>query len=116
MAQEFDLTIDKGSDVTVQFDLVETDGSAKDLTNHTFSSKIKKSYNTSDSDATPFTTTIPSPATDGKVLLTLTNLQTDALKAGRHVYDVEMAFTDSDSNTVIERIVEGKIFVTPSVT
>ena len=56
------------------------------------------------------------PATSGIVNLTLTNTQTQALKAGRHVYDVEISFVDSNAQTVIERVLEGTITVTPSVT
>ena len=46
----------------------------------------------------------------------LRNTQTDALKAGRYVYDVELSYTDSADNTIIERILEGQLTVTPSVT
>ena len=48
--------------------------------------------------------------------MSLTNTQTDALKAGRYVYDVELSFADSDGDTIIERVLEGKITITPSVT
>ena len=48
--------------------------------------------------------------------ISLTNTQTDLLKAGRYVYDVELAFLDSDSNTIIERVLEGRVQVSPSVT
>ena len=48
--------------------------------------------------------------------MSLTNTQTDALKPGRYVYDVELQFTDSSGANIIERILEGKITVTPSVT
>jgi hypothetical protein len=48
--------------------------------------------------------------------IALTNTQTDALKPGRYVYDVEISFVDSDGDTIIERVLEGKIEVTPSVT
>ena len=46
-----------------------------------------------------------------------TNTQTDTLLTrGRYVYDVELSFVDSSSNTIIERILEGNIEVSPSVT
>ena len=48
--------------------------------------------------------------------LKLTNTQTTSLKAGRYVYDVELSHTDSAANTIIERVLEGVITVTPSVT
>ena len=56
------------------------------------------------------------PSTSGTCTLSLTNSQTDALKPGKYVYDVEISFVDSDNNTIVERILEGRIQVTPSVT
>jgi hypothetical protein len=35
---------------------------------------------------------------------------------GRYVYDVELKYNDSDGNAIVERILEGKIKVSPSVT
>lgn len=116
MAQYEELSIDKGTDITLQLELEDTSGNPKNLTNYTVAGKIKKTYNTKDSDATVFTTEIQAPQDDGIVNLTLTNAQTDALKAGRYVYDVEISFVDSDANTVVERVLEGTIQVTPSVT
>ena len=116
MAQYEELQIDKGSDVTIKLELEDLNGNAKNLTNHTVAGKIKKTYNTSDSDATTFTTEIQAPATGGGINLSLSNTQTQALKAGRHVYDVEISFTDSNAQTVVERVLEGTLTVTPSVT
>ena len=115
MAQYEEITIDQGADASIEMHLTNTDGSAKELTNHTLSAKLKKNYNSSDSDTTSFTTTV-SNATGGIATMSLTNTQTDALKAGRYVYDVELSFQDSDVDTIIERILEGKITITPSVT
>lgn len=83
----------------------------KSLENASCSRPIMESADTHD-----FTTLIANPATDGIVTLSLSNTQTDALKTGRYVYDVEISFVDSDSNTVVERILEGRVQVTPSVT
>lgn len=116
MAQYEDLQFDQGADQTIELQLVNVDGTKKDLTGHTIAAKMKKSYTSDSDDTTSFTPLIASPVTDGIVTLTLTNTQTDALKAGRYVYDVELSFVDSDDNTVIERILEGRITVTPSVT
>ena len=116
MAQYEELTIDKGTDVTLQLELEDTNGNAKNLTNYTVAGKVKKTYNTPDGEATSFTAEVKAPATGGVVNLSLTNTQTDAFKAGRYVYDVEISFVDSDAQTVIERVLEGTITVTPSVT
>ena len=116
MAQYEELPIDQGNDVTITLNLTDTTGAKKNLTNHVATAKLKKNYNSDSSDTTSFTAAIPTPATDGVITLALTNVQTDALKAGRYVYDVEIAFVDSDSNTIRERILEGRAQITPSVT
>ena len=116
MAQYEELSIDKGSDITLKLELEDTSGNAKDLSNHTVAGKLKKTYNTPDGEATSFTTEVEAPSTGGVVNLSLTNTQTLTLKAGRYVYDVEISFVDSDAQTVVERVLEGTITVTPSVT
>jgi hypothetical protein len=118
MADYEDFTIDQGADVAIELHLQETDGSKKNLTGHTVTAKMKRSYTSVDSDEIlDFATIVSDPATDGLAVLSLTNTQTDTLNTRtRYVYDVELAFNDSNSNVVIERILEGKIKVSPSVT
>lgn len=118
MATYEELIIDQGADVAVEIELVEQDGSKKDLTGYSAAAKMKRNYNSVDSDEiVDFTATIGDPATDGVVILSLTNTQTDALSTrGRYVYDVEISFQDSDGNTIIERVLEGKAKISPSVT
>lgn len=116
MAQYEDITIDQGADQTLQLTLVDTNGAPKDLTGYSASAQIRKTYSSSDSDAITFSSAIQSPADEGILNLTLTNTQTDAMKAGRYVYDVEISYVDSSANTIIERILEGQVTVTPSVT
>jgi len=116
MAQYEEFTIDQGADAAIEIHLIDKDGSAKDLTNHTINAKLKKTYNSDSDDTTSFNSVVANPPTDGVATLSLTNTQTDALKPGRYVYDVEMAFEDSDGDQIIERVLEGKILVTPSVT
>jgi hypothetical protein len=116
MATYEEFTIDQGADVAIQLDLVDINGAVKDLTNYAVSAKMKKNYNSDSADTQDFTAIVASPPEDGKITLSLTNTQTDALKAGRYVYDVEISYIDSDQNSIIERILEGRIQVTPSVT
>lgn len=127
MAQYEDLTIDKGSDVTIRLDLYNIDGSPKQMNIqdsdlnfipiYDVNAKMKKTYNTKDSDAvTFFATTVDPDNLDYVIHLSLTNTQTDALKPGRYVYDVEISRYDSNETaTIVERILEGNIQVTPSV-
>ena len=116
MAQYEEFTIDQGSDVAIKIHCTDQNGDQKNLAGFAVAAKLKKNYNSDSSDTHSFTTSINSPTTDGIIQLTLPNATTDILKAGRYVYDVEISFQDSDDTTIIERILEGRIQVTPSVT
>jgi hypothetical protein len=118
MAQYEEITIDQGADVALEIHLQDKSGDKKNLTNHTVTAKAKKTYNSTESaDIYDFTTAIAAPATDGVVTISLTNTQTDTMKApSKYVYDVEMSYQDSDDNTIIERVLEGILNVSPSVT
>lgn len=117
MAQYEEFTIDQGSDVAIEIRCIDPlTNSAKDLTNYSVAAKMKKNYNSDSADTVAFSTIIAEPSTDGVITLSLTNTQTDSLKSGRYVYDVEISFLDSDSQPIVERILEGRIQVTPSVT
>jgi hypothetical protein len=117
MAQYEEIEIDQGADIAVEVHLINSaTQTAKDLTNFTAYSKIKKSYNSDSADTIDFLAAIIAPATDGIITLSLTNQQTNSLKPGRYLYDVEIEFLDSDSQTIVERVLEGRITVTPSIT
>lgn len=116
MAQYEDITIDQGADVAIELHLVNKDGSPKDLANYSIDATMKRTYNSDSADTHDFNCIISSPAADGIATISLTNIQTDALKTGQYVYDVELSFVDSGGDTIVERVLEGKILVTPSVT
>ena len=112
-----DLEFDQGADVAVALETVDASGAVKDLTNHTITAKMKRTYKSTDaSDIQAFNCVVVPPSTAGDITLSLTNTQTGALRAGRWVYDVEMSFVDSSSNTIRERILQGQITVNPQVT
>lgn len=91
MAYYEDLNIDQGSDVAIELHLTDPDGSKKNLTGHSAAAKMKVNYNSGDSDTTDFSAIVSSPATDGILVLSLTNTQTDLLNPRiRYVYDVEI--------------------------
>ena len=122
MAQYQDLTFDQGSDIVLELRLLNQDKSKKNLNGYTVSAKMAQSYNSSDSDKINFSTAIESPDSDGIITLSLTNLQTDTLSTKRrYVYDVEISYVSESDGAgnltyVIERVLEGQIQVTPSVT
>lgn len=116
MAQQRDFVIDQGSDITIELHLKNQDGSSKDLTGHALRGKIKKNYDTTDSDQIfDFTNvSVASPPEGGIALITISSATSDTMKAGRYVYDIELV--SGENEDVIERILEGKLNVTPSVT
>jgi hypothetical protein len=117
MATYEDFAIDQGADIALELELVDTDGSVKNLTGHSVNAKLKRNYNSDVSETLDFTSVIADPPTDGIVVISLSNIQTDSLSSrGRYVYDVELSYVDEDGATMIERILEGKIKVNPSVT
>ena len=116
MAHYEDLTIDQGTDVSIDVYLVTKTGAVKDLTGYTVAGKLATSYDAADSDKIPFTSLVVSPATDGIVNLALTNAQTESLNPKkRYVYDVELS-QDSAGTITVERVLQGLITVSPSVT
>lgn len=117
MATYEDFTIDQGSDFALQIELVDPDESTKDLTGYSVAAKMKKTFKSTVDNTVDFTAIVAEPATNGVVTISLSNLQTDLLSArGRYVYDVEISYVDGEGNTIIERVLEGKIKVNPSVT
>ena len=114
-----DIIINQGTDVAVEIHLVHDSGSAYDVTNHSVAARLKRRYgdSASDPDTINFNSIVVNPPANGIINVSLTNTQTDAMKTrGRYVYDVEVSYTDSDSNNIIQRVLEGQAEVTPSVT
>jgi hypothetical protein len=116
MAQQEDLEIDQGADVAIELHIDSADGSSKNLTDMTLAATMKLGYNADSSNTVSFTTAI-TDANNGIGLLQLTNTQTGSLKPKkRYVYDVELSFVDDSANTLVERLLEGSIYINPSVT
>jgi hypothetical protein len=114
MAHYEDIIVDQGSDFILKLELVDRNNDVKDLTGYTGAGKAKTSFSALTS--VDFAATVANPATDGILQLQLTNAQTDAMSPGRYVYDVEIQSQDASDNTIVERILEGQLTVTPSVT
>lgn len=109
MASVQNITIDQGATFSLDLALTNDDGTAKDLTNYTVASQMRKSY-----DATTYTAfTVVKVNATGAITLSLTATETAALKAGRYVYDVEC---DGSDPVETLRVVEGLVNVTPNVT
>jgi hypothetical protein len=104
------LVINSGSDFSQTFTLESNDNdSALDLTGYTVSAQMRK-YSGS-STFTTFASSISSPRTLGKIVISLTSSQTVDLKPGRYVYDVVITI-----NSVKTRVIEGMVLVREGVT
>ena len=108
MATIQNLYIDQGTTYSLTITVSDQNGDVKDLTDYTVTAQMRKSYYSS--TATSFTASATSP-TDGEITISLTATQTSALKAGRYVYDIEIA---SDEETL--RVLEGIVVINPEVT
>jgi hypothetical protein len=119
MSNYEDFVINQGADIALEIHCLNDSGSVKNLAGHSVSASMKR--NLSDSANSPDTVQFNGFVADaegGILTLSLNNQQTDVLKPrGNYFYDVELSFTDSSSgDTIIERILEGQIEVSPSVT
>ena len=109
MATISNLYVDAGSTYSNIITVSASNGQPLDLTGYTVASQMRKSY--ASSTSYNFTSSIYNAA-QGKVRLQLTNLQSEAIPAGRWLYDVEIK---SPSGTVT-RVVEGIVTVNPQIT
>lgn len=108
-----DLTIIQGTDAVFNINIQEPDGTPKDVTSQLFSAALKKSYSAADSAKIDFTTDIIDEA-NGEIRISLDSEVTAILDHNtRYVYDV---FMYGAGNNNITSILEGKVFVKPSVT
>jgi len=106
-----DLYLEQGTTFVTSVTLDGNNGEPYNLNYFTVRSQARRSYYSSNATLT-FTSTI-TDAAKGVIQLSATPSVTANVPAGKLVYDVLL--TDSNSNTVT-RVLEGQIFVSPSVT
>ena len=109
MAIISNIVIDQGTTFQAEIDVTDNSGNILDLDGYTVAGQMRRTY--SSTTATDFTAAVASAA-EGTVSISLTPVQTNALKAGRYVYDVEI----TDAGGIVTRVVEGQVEVTPGVT
>ena len=110
MAAITDIFVDQGTDFTLQLSVVDTAGTAKNLTGATITAQARKDFTSANPTAT-FTTAVTN-AVGGVCTISLSAAQTAAIKAGRYVYDLMITSGSGDKT----RVVEGQATVTPGVT
>jgi hypothetical protein len=109
MATISNLYVDAGANYSNIITVTATNGQPLDLTGYTVASQMRKSYGSSTAYA--FTTSIYI-APQGKVRLQLSASQSEAIPAGRWLYDVEI----TSPSSVKTRVVEGIVTVNPQIT
>ena len=109
MAVYSNMTIDQGTDFSSAIDVTDADGDAVNLTGYPVAGQIRKTYTSS--TAVNLTCAV-SNATSGIVSVALTAAQSNAMKSGRYVYDVEI----TSSGGAKTRVLEGQVEITPGVT
>ena len=110
MADFVELDIEAGATFSLEITIRNDNGTGRNLTNHTVTSQLRKSYYSS--TATDFTISVIDTA-NGIISMGISSANTANLRAGRYVFDVEL--NDSANNT-ITRIFEGIATVLPNVT
>jgi hypothetical protein len=113
MATVKHLTIDQGTTYSLSITVSDANANPLDLTGYTLRAQMRKSYGAT--SYTAFTVTAAADPTTGELTISLTAVQTSALKAGRYVYDIEIVSPVVDGS-VVTRVLEGIITVTPEVT
>lgn len=113
MATVKNLVIDQGTTFSLTITVADANGNAIDLDGYTLRAQLRKSYGAT--SYTSFTMEAAEDTTTGELTISLTDTQTSALKAGRYVYDVEIVAPVAD-DSVVTRVLEGIITVTPEVT
>jgi hypothetical protein len=108
VALKANIVIDQGTDFSTSINVTDDDGNVVDLTGYSAAAQMRKHYTSSSYYA--FTTAVNSA--QGIVTISMTAGATANITAGRYVYDCEL----TSNTSVITRLVEGIVTVTPQVT
>ena len=108
-AVKWNQDINAGQNWMADINLMNTNGSTRDITGHTLASQIRRHYKSVNA-TTILVEVLDAPT--GNIKLSLTDAQTTALIGGKYLYDVEM----TDTEGIKERIIQGVITVRPEVT
>ena len=106
-----DQYLEQGASFNTQLTLTEDYGARYDLTDFTINSRAKKSYTTANVAFT-FTAQVSDP-TNGLITLALDASVTANVPYGKYVYDVTI---QDPETSLITRVLEGQIYVSPGVT
>ena len=109
-AGTYNLVIDQGSDFALDL-VIKQAGTALNLANYSGRAQLRTAHSASSASAS-FSVTVTN-ASEGALKLQLSASTSSNLAAGQYVYDLEI-YTANDS--IVKRIVEGDVTLTPEVT
>lgn len=107
MSQRATLYIDQGTNFLIELDVFDDTGTSLDLAGYSVSSSIRKIYSTS--TVANFVAEITE---ENQIVLSLTAEATEVIRPGKYQYDVLL----TSSENVRTKIVEGLLFVLPTMT
>lgn len=107
MAYKAPIVIDQGSDVQIEFNVIDIDGAAVDLTGYSAVSSMKKQYES----VAQVDFEVEITEADGLITLSMDSNTTRDLEPGQWVYDIEVM-----SGSVVSRIAQGIVTVSAGVT
>lgn len=110
MAIKANLSIDQGADFITTLNVTDDDGLPMDLTGYSGEAQMRKHYTSLTYYS--FAVSVVSPAINGEVSLSLSANATNAIPAGRYVYDCELTSGTGKKS----RLVEGIVTINPQVT
>ena len=109
-AGTYNLVIDQGSDFALDL-VIKEGGAALNLANYSGRAQLRTSVDASSASAS-FTVTVTNAA-NGALKMQLPAATSSGISAGQYVYDLEI-YTSSDS--IVKRIMQGDVTITPEVT
>lgn len=111
MAEYVELYIDRGTDFVTTVAINDDNTNlAVNTSGYTVSSQLRKSLLSQNASAN--LTCYISDAANGEITLSMNAANTSNLKAGSYFFDLKV----KDNGNVVTRLLEGVIFVTPSIT
>jgi len=104
------IQVEQGTDFQAQFNVTNADGSALNLTNKSLSAKMRKWSGSA--GYIGFGATFGAYPTQGIITISLTDVQSGIVTAGRYNYDV---IVTNDVSGKKDKVITGQCLVNPTV-
>jgi len=115
MAEFLELYMDQGADFSTTISLNDDDTNMpQNVAGYVITSHMRKSLLSVNATAS-FRCSILGPASEGEILMEMTAANTANIKAGSYFFDVKVREGTNPAYTYT-RLIEGIIYVTPSIT